>query len=180
MHLSLENENQLTDQTMEKLHLAAHNQNTVWLNHANWCSHCIKFRPEWAKLRKNMKDKKINTVSLESTVIDKLKAKDSVLYQRIIGDKGLYFPMIIFFEKKTENAKSDKKHYELPDRDAKSISEFVETVQDNSKSSKPKPRPKSAPVKKQAKAITIKRPTSAKGGNIESQVQKLIQKFFKL
>jgi thiol-disulfide isomerase/thioredoxin len=158
MHLSLEHESQLTDQTMEKLHNAVHKENTIWLNHAKWCSHCLAFGPEWKKLKKQMKDNKTNVIDIESSVIEKLQEKNPALYKRVTKKEGLYFPMIVVFSKKDGKPKSHKKYY-TENRTSTELKAFVEKEQ--------------KPAEKKTKSKKIK-------GGSSAQVQNVIDKFFKL
>lgn len=169
MNFSLENVNEVSNQVLNKISKVTRDKespvHTISLIHATWCGHCVVFKPEWEKLRKS---KKFNTISIESSVVDKVKTENPKVLERLSRKEGLYFPMIHLFIKKGDKVK--KILYE-GNRSAKDIEEFIEK---HSKKSKAKAiKPKAEPKVKKAK----------KGGkeeNVESLVQNVIDRFFKL
>jgi thiol-disulfide isomerase/thioredoxin len=167
MHLSIESEAQLTQQTMKALSKATEEGTTVWLTHANWCGHCQAFSSEWKKFRETH-GKKINVVDVESSAIEKIK-QDQKLYKKITKKEGnqhiLYFPMIVVFYKKGD--KTVKKHFE-GERTSDKLHEFLEAH----KAVKPKA------VKPAKKGGNTKKTENIQ--EVESRVQKIIEKFFKL
>lgn len=55
---------QLKNQTNYNM-VGGNNKNTVYLFKADWCPHCIAFKPTWKTLQQNMEDK-INFVTIDS------------------------------------------------------------------------------------------------------------------
>lgn len=169
MNFSLENVNEVSNQVLNKISKVTRDKDspvhTISLIHATWCGHCVTFKPEWEKIRKS---KKFNTISIESSVVDKVKAENPKVLERLSRKEGLYFPMIHLFIKKGDKVK--KVLFE-GNRSAKDIEEFIE--KHSTKSKAPKAKTEKAPKTKKAK----------KGGkeeNVESLVQNVIDRFFKL
>lgn len=169
MNFSLENANEVNAQVLNKISKVTRDKSspihTISLIHATWCGHCVTFKPEWEKIRKS---KKFNTISIESSAVDKVKSENPKLMDRISRKEGLYFPMIHLFIKKGDKVK--KVLFE-GNRSAEEIEETIKKMS-ASKSKKPKAENKTPKTKK-----------SKKGGkeeNVESLVQNVIDRFFKL
>lgn len=61
------------------------------LYHAKWCPHCIMFMNEWKKTALSLSKKKIYTLKIEHSILDKLPLK----YRNIYG-----FPTIVLIHNK--------------------------------------------------------------------------------
>lgn len=170
MNFSLDNVNQVNPQVLNKISKVTRDKSspihTISLIHATWCGHCNVFKPEWEKIRKS---KKFNTISIESSAVDKVKSKNPKLMERISKKEGIYFPMIYLFIKKGD--KIEKKLYE-GNRSAEDIFKYID--EKSKKPSKPKVE----------KILKPKAKKSKKGGKesdqVESLVQNVISRFFKL
>jgi thiol-disulfide isomerase/thioredoxin len=169
MNFSLENVNEVSNQVLNRISKVTRDKespiHTISLIHATWCGHCVTFKPEWEKLRKS---KKFNTISIESSVVDKVKSENPKVLERLSRKEGLYFPMIHLFIKKGDKVK--KVLFE-GNRSAEEIEETIKKMS----ASKPKA--------KKAENKTPKTKKAKKGGkeeNVESLVQNVIDRFFKL
>lgn len=110
MILSLNKADDVNTKSLKKLEKLVSTENTVLLNHANWCGHCQMFKPEWEQF-KNKGTSGLNVVEIESSALEALK-NNQKLYKRVTPKDGMvYFPMILVFIKK-ENKASDKKVYD--------------------------------------------------------------------
>jgi thiol-disulfide isomerase/thioredoxin len=110
MILSLNKADDVNTKSLKKLEKLVSTENTVLLNHANWCGHCQMFKPEWDQF-KNKGGSGLNVVEIESSALEALKSNPK-LYKRVTPKDGMvYFPMILVFIKK-ENKASDKKVYD--------------------------------------------------------------------
>jgi thiol-disulfide isomerase/thioredoxin len=169
MNFSLENANEVSNQVLNKISKVTRDKespiHTISLIHATWCGHCVTFKPEWEKLRKS---KKFNTISIESSVVDKVKAENPKVLERLSRKEGLYFPMIHLFIKKGDKVK--KVLFE-GNRSAEEIEETIKKMS-ASKSKAKKTENKTPKTKKTKKG--------GKEENVESLVQNVIDRFFKL
>jgi thiol-disulfide isomerase/thioredoxin len=103
-------------------------KNTVLLIHATWCGHCQIFKPEWEKLVSgNSKNKKIQLLSIESEVFQKLREKDPKLadyLSKTTSSPQLYFPKIMIFSK---GDKSIRRSVYEETRSANDLQDFINT-----------------------------------------------------
>lgn len=110
MILSFENESDVNANNLKKLERYTHEENTILLNKASWCSHCQSFLPKWNELKSQMPH--INFVEIENTAHQQIGQTNSKLYKRVSGPNGqMYFPMIIVFLK-NKKKQSSKQLYE--------------------------------------------------------------------
>lgn len=171
MNFSLENVNEVSNQVLNKISKVTRDKespvHTISLIHATWCGHCVTFKPEWEKIRKS---KKFNTISIESSVVDKVKAENPKVLERLSRKEGLYFPMIHLFIKKGDKVK--KVLFE----GNRSAEDIIKTIEEHSKKSKASKAEKS----KKPKAESKKSKKGGKEENVESLVQNVIDRFFKL
>lgn len=123
MHISLEEESQVTDKTVQKIEKAISEQDSVLLLHANWCMHCQHFMPTWKASQKAFKKAKVTPINIESSALDKVQQNKKIA-KKIQNKDGMYFPMIIFFFRTTEN-KTVKKVYN-GDRSEEDLKKFMD------------------------------------------------------
>jgi thiol-disulfide isomerase/thioredoxin len=126
-------------------------QTSVVLNHANYCGHCHAMRPEFEKFKTSTKH---NVIEVESDALDSFR-KDEQVYKKITpGDGSMYFPMIIIFIARVNQAPK-KIIYEGP-RTKEALSTYIkENEKKLSKLAtpvKPKPKPTPTPTKPKPKA----------------------------
>lgn len=84
------------------------NKPTVYLFKAEWCPHCVNFKPTWNDIQKNMSSK------VEFVTYDADKNKNEIKQFNIEG-----FPTIIL-------KKEDKAIEYVGPRDINSVKEFIE------------------------------------------------------
>ena len=122
--LSLERASDLTQTNLKKLEEMVSKQNTVLLNHANWCGHCQVFKPQWEDFKKSA-GRGVNLVSIENEALSELQ-KHKTLYKKVTPKDGaVYFPMIIVFVKKGTKP-VEKKVYD-GNRTAEDLKSFVKS-----------------------------------------------------
>ena len=137
MILSLDNHDDVNQQSLKKLEKLVSAGNTVLLNHANWCGHCTVFKTEWNKLTTDKK-KHVNFVQIENQALQRMKSENPKLYKRITPKDGMiYFPMIFVFVKNA-NKPSTKKLYDGT-RTAETLRQYLSA---NGKEEKKTPKPK--------------------------------------
>jgi len=105
----------------------------VQLYYANWCGHCIRFKPTWEIIKTNMPtDKKLDKINLsfyeceDSHINNDAKAKD-------VENAGIkiksYPTLIIKFDNEYIQFPSDKREYDL-------IQKFILCIVNKEKSEK--------------------------------------------
>ena len=122
--LSLDGPSDLTQTNLKKLEEMVSKQNTVLLNHANWCGHCQVFKPQWEEFKKSAV-RGVNLVQIENEALSELQ-KHRTLYKKVTPKDGaVYFPMIIVFIKKGTKP-VEKKVYD-GNRTAEDLKTFVQS-----------------------------------------------------
>ena len=127
--------------------------NSVVLNHWTQCGHCIMFKPEWEKFRKDMVgEKELTLISIEMSAARPLFSNSAILQNKLSDQGQLYFPMIIVFV-------DGKKYMYQGERTAEALKKFYEAKRTVAKPraavvAKPKAQPKAqSKAKAQRKSI---------------------------
>jgi thiol-disulfide isomerase/thioredoxin len=79
----------------------------VILFHAKWCGHCLKFQPNWEKLKKNITNKNIEFIDYEDKLIEELNDDE----KKINGNKIAGFPTIKIIVSDDKNNKIKEYEY---------------------------------------------------------------------
>ena len=168
MHIDL---NKFSAVKSNKLHnkLFNDNDNGIILVHANWCGHCIQFKPEWSKFTaKFKKSDNLIVTEIESDSFNKLQSENQDLYNRIAKDVN-GFPSIL-------TVKNGKVEKYLNERTSNALEEHVKTTF-NQKHQDGGAKKKTKPVKKTS--ATTKKASSKKGGDnmlTDDKFEKLLRK----
>lgn len=180
MHISLEEESQVNEKTIQKVEKAISEQDSVMLIHANWCMHCQHFMPTWKASQKTFKKAKMTPINIESSALDKVQQNKKIA-KKIHNKDGIYFPMIIFFFRTSEN-KTVKKIYN-GDRSEEAMKKFMD---------KHKKKYAAAPATKGGAASTATTATTKdmtggsakskgkKSKSVEHEVNEILNNYFKL
>lgn len=105
-------------------------KNVLVLIYATWCGHCHTFRPEWQKIVKRLSASGWNTLEIEFSALESIKAVDKTLFRKIVGDpkQPVYVPMILIYTKK--NSRNRRYVYEK-DRTANDIEEYILSIEND-------------------------------------------------
>ena len=86
---------------------------TMLFIYATWCYHCKMFKPVWETFAKNLGNKDVQLLAIESNVLKVLAKDNEKLYNYISSTKkspDVYFPKLMVF-KKTLTGKTVKSEY---------------------------------------------------------------------
>lgn len=117
----------ITKKELPKLEELIRSKHTVLLLHAKWCIHCKMFAAEWSKFVSSMKNEQVQTLSIESEVIQDLMKENEKLLNYISktpSQPDLYFPKIMVFVK---GEKGIRKYAFTDERTAETLKSFVKS-----------------------------------------------------